>query len=306
MTEPQDDDELPTHNGPFQLRGYPVMLASDVAQVLGVETREIVQNIKNNNEGEQPLFPERYAFQITEAEQELLRSSGLIPKAGRGGSRSLPWVVTRRGSIRLTTLMRSPQAIRAADIFVDVFDEVMVQVLAGKGQLTLSQPGRLLPQNPDDSAARSFQKRIMSAIDGLLNTVVDPERKTTVGDELQETAAEAVNHIKEWLRGKKVANEKIEAETLLIIEQAHDMYERRQADLADRAIDRERKTLENLRLKIEIVQDLYKMHGQLEPSAVIGMVGSFSTSPQLLPKPSARLLQGAPRRKKRTGDKNGA
>lgn len=305
MTEPPEDEDGHTQNAPFELRGYPVMLASDVARVLGVETREIVQNIKNNNEGDQPLFPERYAFQVTEAEQELLRSTGLIPKAGRGGSRSLPWVVTRRGAIRLTTLMRSPEAIRAADIFVDVFDEVMVQVLAGKGQIKLSHPDRLLPESRDDGAARAFQKRIMGAIESLLNTVVDAERKTTVGDELQETAAEAVGHIKEWLRGKKVANEKIEAETLLIVEQARDMYERRQADLADRAINRERKVLENLKLKIEIVQDLYKMHGQLEPSAVIDMVGRYSTPPGL-PKPSRRLTQGAPRKNKKTGDDNGA
>lgn len=33
----------------FELRGYLVMLASRVAEVFNVETREIVQNIRRNN-----------------------------------------------------------------------------------------------------------------------------------------------------------------------------------------------------------------------------------------------------------------
>ncbi len=56
----------------FELRGYLVMLAADVAEIFNVETREIVQNIKRNNEGIRPLFPERYAFQINKQELALL------------------------------------------------------------------------------------------------------------------------------------------------------------------------------------------------------------------------------------------
>jgi hypothetical protein len=82
----------------FGLRGYHVMLATKVAEVFEVETRQIVQNIKKNNKKDPPLFPERYAFEITKQEQEHLRSLGVIPKPGRGGSRALPWVVTRKGA----------------------------------------------------------------------------------------------------------------------------------------------------------------------------------------------------------------
>jgi len=77
----------------FELRGYHVMLAAKVAEVFEVETRQIVQNIKKNNKKDPPLFPERYAFEITK--QEHLKSLGVIPKPGRGGSRALPWVITR-------------------------------------------------------------------------------------------------------------------------------------------------------------------------------------------------------------------
>ena len=69
----------------FELRGYFVMLAARVAEVFGVETREVVQNITRNNDNPRPLFPERYAFQVTKEESERLKSLGVISKPGRGG-----------------------------------------------------------------------------------------------------------------------------------------------------------------------------------------------------------------------------
>ena len=176
--------------------------------------------------------------------------------------------------------------MQAADIFVDVFDEVLVQIRAGQAQITLPDPSRLLPATADEAATSQFRTRISAAVNKLLDTVVDSERHTTVADEMRETAAEAINHIKEWLRGKKITNEKIEAETLLIIEQARDMYERRQADLADKKLDRDRKALENVKLRIGVVQELLQLQSKLEPSAVVDMVGAFAKPVLPLPKPA--------------------
>jgi len=71
----------------FELRDYLVMLVADVVEIFNVETREIVQNIKRNNVGIRPLFPERYAFQINKQELPHLRSLEVISKPGRGGYR---------------------------------------------------------------------------------------------------------------------------------------------------------------------------------------------------------------------------
>ena len=64
----------------FELWGYLVLFSSDVAQILGVETRQINQNIKQNNKNNPPLFPEKFAFQLTDEETERLRSLGMISK----------------------------------------------------------------------------------------------------------------------------------------------------------------------------------------------------------------------------------
>jgi len=43
---------------------------------------------------------------------------------------------------------------------------------------------------------------------------------------LAEIADGAIGHLKEWLKKSKLSNDKIEAETLLIIEQTRDIYDR--------------------------------------------------------------------------------
>jgi hypothetical protein len=296
MAVGDDDDEGEAGEGAptvFELRDHPVMLASSVAVIFGVETREIVQNIKNNNKGVTPMFPERYAFEATGEELDALRSAGLISKSGRGGSRALPWLVTRKGAIRLAMIMKSQKTIEAADILVDVFDEVLVQLKSGQRRITVANPALLRATRPD-ATFETLRKRFLGALEEMLNTEIDEGRGTTVKDELHETAAEAIGYVREWLRGKKVSNEKVEAETLLIVEQARDLYERRQADLADRRLDRERKALENFRLKISILKEAFEALSRLAPNAVIEMVEGFAQSAAALPATNSIPNRGKP------------
>lgn len=266
----------------FTLRGEAVMLAPDVALIFAVATREIVQNIKTNLD----IFPDRYAFELTPDEVAGLRSAGLIPKPGRGGSRALPWAVTRKGAMRLATIMKTPRAIEATDIFIDVFDEVLRQVQAGQGQLAITAPSRLIETEAESGLVEKLRSQLSDAVGRLLDTVVEPQSRTTVADELREISAEAVTHLKAWLKGKSVANDRIEAETLLIIEQAQDMYERRQADLAEKALDRERKALENLRLRIDAATEVMALYRQLEPSALVDLTRGYAS-----PLPAAPLAR---------------
>jgi hypothetical protein len=149
------NDRAVQKDGPqvFELRGYFVMLAADVARIFEVETRIIVQNIKRNNIGIRPLFPEHYAFLINTKELEYLRSLGVISKPRRGGTRVLPWVITRKGAIRLVTIMKVPTALEAADVFVDIFDEVLTQVFQGKDIIRASNPSRIVPSEEQLSHA---------------------------------------------------------------------------------------------------------------------------------------------------------
>jgi hypothetical protein len=265
----------------FEVRGQLVMLAADVAAAFAVETRQVVQNIKNNPE----KLSARYAFELTEEELRVLRSSGMISKAGRGGSRALPWVLTQKGIVRLATIMDSPRALDATDLVIDVFTEVMTQVIHGQNALSVANPSRLRGSEEHIVALTSLRKQVVSAIENLLNTKIDPDAGTTVREELGDVAAAALTHIKELMRARKVSNEKIEAEALLIVEQTRDIFERRQADLAGAALDRERKALENFARKIEIVVQLLAMMDKLEPNAVVHLLGAFVAPSRRLPRP---------------------
>ena len=87
--------------------------------------------------------------------------------------------MTRKGTIRLAAIMKSPRAMQAADIFVDVFDEVLVQIRAGHAQFILPDPARLLPAPADEAVTSQFRTRISAAVNKFLDTVVDSERHTT-------------------------------------------------------------------------------------------------------------------------------
>jgi len=78
----------------FVVRGRQVMLDEDLADLYGVETRVLIQQVKRNAK----RFPEDFMFQLTGAEAEALRSQIVISNnEGRGGRRYAPYVFTEPG-----------------------------------------------------------------------------------------------------------------------------------------------------------------------------------------------------------------
>jgi hypothetical protein len=66
----------------FVVRERQVMLDEDLADLYGVETRVLVQQVKRNAK----RFPADFMFQLTKAEAEALRSQFVTSKEGRGRS----------------------------------------------------------------------------------------------------------------------------------------------------------------------------------------------------------------------------
>jgi hypothetical protein len=93
----------------YEVRGRRVMLDSDLAVLYGVETRELNQAIRRNLQ----RFPEDFMFQLTDEEFESLRSQNVILKTGRGQHRKyLPKVFTEQGVAMLSSVLKSPRAVR--------------------------------------------------------------------------------------------------------------------------------------------------------------------------------------------------
>lgn len=91
----------------FVVRERQVMLDEDLAELYGVETKRLIQQVRRNLK----RFPGDFMFQLTKAEAEALRSQIATSNEGRGGRRYAPYVFTEQGVAMLSGVLRSDRAI---------------------------------------------------------------------------------------------------------------------------------------------------------------------------------------------------
>ncbi len=114
----------------FFIRNEKVMLDSDLAQVYGVTTARLNEQIKRNIK----RFPKDFMFQVTLPEFDRLMSQFATSKKGRGGRRKLPWVFTEHGAIMAATVLNSEQAVAMSVYVVRAFIKFR-EILAGNKEL---------------------------------------------------------------------------------------------------------------------------------------------------------------------------
>ena len=262
------------------LRGRPIVVDAKVAQAFGVETREVNQAVARNRE----KFTEAHAFQVSDAERDFLISHSVIPRPGRGGSRTLPHVFTQKGVARLATVIASPQALAATDMIIDLFVEVYQQIAQGHGTVAVNQPSRFLPDLSLREQVQDIRKKLLTAIQDLLATQISPTSKATVADEIGDLAQGALGFVKAHLGAKGIENEKIAAETVHLLEKAREVRDRTRADVAKTQAETERVMLENFEKKLALVERLSTMAEKLEPNAFVVLSQTF-VKPALLLQP---------------------
>jgi hypothetical protein len=89
------------------VRERQVMLDEDLADLYGVETRRLVEQVKRNLD----RFPEDFMFQLSKGEAAALRSQIAISNSGSGGRRYAPYVFTEQGVAMLSGVLRSKRAV---------------------------------------------------------------------------------------------------------------------------------------------------------------------------------------------------
>lgn len=105
------NQQLPVENKVESLirviRGQQVMLDRDLAELYGVETRRLNEQVKRNIE----RFPEDFMFQLTSNEFDNLKSQ--IAISSWGGVRKLPYAFTEQGVAMLSGVLKSSTAVEA-------------------------------------------------------------------------------------------------------------------------------------------------------------------------------------------------
>jgi hypothetical protein len=114
----------------FLVRGQKIMLDADLAELYGVPTGRLNEQVKRNID----RFPPDFMFQLNAREHDSLRSQFAISKEtlGRGGRRYLPYVFTEHGAIMAASVLDSERAVQVSIYVVRAFVQLREMLSSNK------------------------------------------------------------------------------------------------------------------------------------------------------------------------------
>ena len=111
------------------IRGHKVMLDRDLAELYGVEVKQLKRQVKRN----QDRFPADFMFELSKGEYDALRSQFGTLKRGEH-SKYLPYAFTEQGVAMLSSVLRSTRAVQVNIEIMRAFVRLR-QILASNAQL---------------------------------------------------------------------------------------------------------------------------------------------------------------------------
>jgi len=108
------------------IRGQKVILDSDLADLYGVPTKRLNEQIKRNSE----RFPADFMFQLTKKEFEILKSQNAT--SSWGGRRTPPYAFTEHGSLMAANVLKSKTAIETSILVVRAFMQLREMLASHK------------------------------------------------------------------------------------------------------------------------------------------------------------------------------
>lgn len=139
-----------------EIHGQQVILDYAVAELYGVETREINQAVKNNP----GKFPKGWMFELDKQESAVLRSKLLMLKTETGSGKHTKHnfkAFTERGLYMLATILKGEQATATTIAIVDAFARLR----------ELSRTISAMAANPDEYQQKSLMKKSGEIMDTL-------------------------------------------------------------------------------------------------------------------------------------------
>ena len=143
------------------LRNQPVLIDADVAELYGVQTKEVNQAVRNNPD----KFPFGYLFELDKYEKaEVVKNFDHLKKLKF--SKVAPTAFTERGLYMLATILKGKRAVETTIAIVDTF--VQIRELARTMEAL---------QNVEDGGAQ--QRTLLQRTGDLLAEVVGHNLSTT-------------------------------------------------------------------------------------------------------------------------------
>lgn len=113
----------------YLIREEKVMLDMDLAELYGVETKQLKRAVRRNIE----RFPEDFMFELTNEEFENLR--GQIGTSNWGGVRYAPMAFSEQGVAMLSSVLNSKSAIAVNIQIIRIFTRMRKMLLTHKDLL---------------------------------------------------------------------------------------------------------------------------------------------------------------------------
>jgi len=156
------------------LRGQRVMLDRDLAELYGVETKNLNRQVKRNPE----RFPSGFMFQLTLSEKEELVTNWHRFNSLKH-STVLPFAFTEYGALMLASVLNSPRAIEAGIFVVRAFVHLKEMLLTHKDLAQKLKELEYKIETHDEQITAIFE-----AINQLLTP--PPASKRKIGFEVRE------------------------------------------------------------------------------------------------------------------------
>ena len=112
----------------FLIRGRKVMLDRDIAELYGVETKQLKRAVRRNIK----RFPEDFMFEMTKEELENWRYQFGTSKKERMGLRVPPFVFSEHGAMMLASVLNSERAMTVNIQIIRIFNKMREMLLAHK------------------------------------------------------------------------------------------------------------------------------------------------------------------------------
>jgi len=179
----------------FTIRGEKVILDSDLAEIYGVETKRLNEQVRRNLD----RFPSDFAFLLTPQEAANLKSQ-IATSSLHGGRRKVPRVFTEHGALMAANVLNSKRAVEMSVFVVRAFTK-MRTALSDTRELArkLASLEREVKSRLDshDAAIVDVMQRILDLIDPPEHSAPPPPPRK-IGFSVKESPAKyGTRHQKE-------------------------------------------------------------------------------------------------------------
>ena len=115
----------------YNIRNQKVMLDRDLAELYGIETKRLKEQVRRNKD----RFPDDFMFEMTKDELKDWRSQFAMSNSEVMGMRRPPFVFTEHGVLMLSSVLNSKRAIQVNIQIVRIFSKMREILLTHKDLL---------------------------------------------------------------------------------------------------------------------------------------------------------------------------